>query len=368
MHAQPTLRGSSGTSATTPVAPRVLVVGCGAIGGITAAHLLAGGWDVTVATTNRGIAAALQRDGLRVRGPSAPRHAVPVPHLVETASGAPGRFDYVLLAMQPPQVEAAARDALGVLLPEGRVVCFQNGLCEERLAPVIGAQRVIGAVVAWGGSVLEPGCYERTSAGGFALGTLTGQVDASVERLARILSAVGPVHLTTNLAGVRWSKLAINSAISTLGTIGGDRLGVLMQKAHGRRLALEVMSEVVAVARAEGVRLEKLSGTLDLEWLALGSREASLPTAPSLWLKHAVLLAVGTRYRKLRSSMGAAIARGRVPAVDFLNGEVEARAARHAIAVPVNAAARAFVWDIAQGRRQASHAALRDLYESTRRG
>ncbi len=346
-------------------APRLLVVGCGAIGGVIAGNLLEIGADVTVLTTNPEIAHALRASGFRVRG-EAPLGGAPSTCVRERLTDDDAPFDFVLLAVQPPQVEQAARDAARWLAPGGRLVCVQNGLCEERVARIVGAERVIGAIVAWGASMLEPGVYDRTSAGGFTLGRLDGTSDAPLEVIGRLLEAVGPVTHTANLRGARMSKLAINCAISTLGTIGGDRLGVLMRKRHVRRLALEVMSEVVLVARAEGVRLEKVSGTVDLDWLALTDEERTAAGSPSLVAKHGLLLAVGTRYRRLRSSMLSAIERGRPPAVDFLNGEIIERAERHGIPAPINRAARERVWAIARGDARAAHATLRELYERTR--
>ena len=85
--------------------------------------------------------------------------------------------------------------------------------------------------------------------------------------------------------------LSINCAISSLGTLGGDRLGVLMRHRYMRRLALEIMTEVVAIARASGVRLEKVSGTLDLDWIALTDAERHIAGSPGLFAKHALLLA-----------------------------------------------------------------------------
>jgi 2-dehydropantoate 2-reductase len=228
------------------------------------------------------------------------------------------------------------RDTRHLLAPEGAVVVLSNGLCEERVAREVEAERVIGAVVAWGASSPETGVYVRTATGGIVLGTLRGGTDARVERLAHVLRAVCPVELTTNLRGVRWSKLAINCAISSLGTVGGDRLGPLMRQRFVRRLGLEVITEVLQVARAEGVTLEKVAPTLELEWLALDDAERRARGSASLLLKHAVLLAIGTHYRKMRSSMLAAIERGREPAVDSLNGEVVRKAQVHGIAVPVN--------------------------------
>jgi 2-dehydropantoate 2-reductase len=342
-----------------------LVVGCGAIGGVVGGHLAELGHRVTALTTNPSIAQALRDEGFRVRGESAPAPSRPE-RVLERLDGSVPPFDFILLVVQPPQLEQAAQSAAAHLNAEGRMVCFQNGLCEERIAKIIGPQRVIGAVVAWGSSMIEPGVYDRTSAGGFSVGRLDGAVDEQLEQLARVLEAVGPVTITENLSGARWSKLAINCAISTLGTIGGDRLGALLRHRIVRRLAMEVMTEVVAVARAVGVRLEKVSGTIDLEWITLTESERAASGSPSLVAKHGLLLAVGARYRRLRSSMLAAIERGRPPAVDFLNGEVIERAARRGIPVPVNDAARQLVWRIARKEITPGLDTLRELFEATR--
>jgi 2-dehydropantoate 2-reductase len=346
---------------------RVLVVGCGGIGGVVSAALLepevSSGHEppheVVPLTTNAEIARAISEHGLRVRGVDGARTArAPV----RTELGdADARFDFVLLATQPPQVEDAARRALPWLAADGSMVCFQNGLCEDRVAKIAGPTRVIGAVVTWGASMIEPGVYERTSAGGFTLGTLPGVTHPRLAELGTLLEPIGPVATTENLAGARWSKLAINCAISTLGTIGGDRLGALIKHRFVRRLALEIMTETVQVARAERVRLEKVAGTIDLDWIALTDAERESRGSPGLVAKHAMLLAVGARYRRMRSSMLAAIERGRTPAIDFLNGEVVDRGRTHGIATPVNAKARELVHAIARREERPGLELLRSL-------
>jgi 2-dehydropantoate 2-reductase len=233
------------------------------------------------------------------------------------------------------------------------------------LAGQVGVERVVGAVVAWGASMVEPGVYERTSPGGFSVGVLPGGDDSRLRELAELLEAVGPVSITENLSGVRWSKLAINCAVSTLGTLGGERLGSLLRLRFVRRLALEIVTEVVEVAASEGIRLEKVAGTVDLDWLSLAAEERHKPSV-ALATKHALLLAVGARYRRMRSSMLAALERGREPAVDFLNGEVVERAGRHGLAVPVNSRARELVWAVARGEKASSRRLLGELFDSTR--
>jgi 2-dehydropantoate 2-reductase len=345
------------------VGPKVLLVGAGGIGGVLGTLLAATSAQVTVVTTNPAIGAALRERGFRLRGDAAGHAGAPESILSEPPES--GDFEWVLLAVQPPQVESAARGCLRALAPRGQVVCMQNGLCEERLMRLAGAERVVGAVVAWGASMIEPGVYERTSAGGFSIGVAPGGDGSRLRDLAELLEVVGPVTITQNLPGVRWSKLALNCAVSTLGTLAGERVGSLLRLRLARRLALEIITEVVTVARAEGVQLEKVAGTVDLEWLALGTEERQKPSM-TLATKHALVLAVGARYRRMRSSMLSALERGREPAVDFLNGEVVERAQRHGLKVPVNQQARELVWAIARGERRSSRETLRELYAATR--
>ena len=66
------------------------------------------------------------------------------------------------------------------------------------------------------------------------------------------------------------------------------------------------MTEVVAVARRENVTLEKVSGTLDLDWIALTDAEREGAPSPGLLAKHALLLSVGARHRRLRSCLRSA--------------------------------------------------------------
>jgi 2-dehydropantoate 2-reductase len=341
------------------------VVGAGGIGGIVAGLLGETGQDVVAVTKNEAIADSLRGRGFQLRGDGPPRS---VPGKVALGMAGPtdgDKFDYVILATQPPDVERAAEEALPFLADDGRMVCLQNGLCEDRVAKIVGKERVLGAVVAWGAAMPEPGVYDRTAQGGFTLGRMDGTHDGRMEPLARALECVGPVEITGNLQGKRWSKLAINCAISSLGTLGGDRLGALMPLRYVRRLALEIMTEVATVARSERVKLEKVAGTIDLDWISLTEEDKVAAGSPSLVAKHGLLLAVGFRYRRMRSSMLSAIERGRTPAVDFLNGEIVHRAKAKNIPTPVNSLVQKMVWELAEKKRKPGLDTLTELFDAT---
>ncbi len=332
--------------------PRVLIVGSGGIGGVLASHLVLGGVEPWIATTNPAVRAAWREGRVRLDGQPLDR-ALKDEHIVERAQGH-GPFDVVFVAVQPPQVDEVAASLAGELAEGGRVVCLSNGLCEERLARTLGSERVIGAVVAWGARMKDPGHYLQTARGGFRVGTLSGQDDAALDVIRPLLALVGPVDLTDNLRGARFSKLALNCAVSTLGAISGSTLGELLLRAEARALALSILREAIAIARAEGIRLEPVT-RLDLDWL--GEPRSAIGRIA----QHALLIGVGLRYRRMRSSTLAAMERGRAPAVDFLNGELTERGLRLGVPTPTNRAAQEIVWQIADGQLKASEEALARL-------
>jgi 2-dehydropantoate 2-reductase len=338
--------------------PRVLVVGVGGLGGCIAGALLRAGADVTGLSPNVVIATAVAEHGLRLTGHGGD-HTVSG-RVVAELGPEEGPFDYVVLATPPNAVEEAARDAAPLLATDGAMVVLQNGLCEERVQALVGPDHVLGCVVMWGASMPEPGLYERTSTGTMTLGRLDGADDPRLDALAELLAPLGDVRVTDALAGKRWGKLALNCMVSTLGTIRGGRLGDVLFTRQGRRLGLEIISETVDVALAAGVTPQKMAG-VDLTWLALTQAQRERLWSPNLGVKHGVMLAVGTRYRRLRSSMLAGIERGRTPPIDFLNGEVVRRGQALGVPTPVNARAVDAVWAIARGEATPGPALLAGL-------
>ena len=345
---------------------RIGVLGTGGIGGVTAACLLRQGVDVTPVARDLEAREVMTRRGLRVTDLDGTTWQVPLSAPpVAALSDARGPFDAVIVATQAPALEAALHSARAALSPETLVVVFQNGLPEARAAALVPEARVVGCVVGWGASMVAPGELKRTSTGGLQLGQLAGigtpAAAAQLEALCVALRATGPVELADNFAGVRWSKLAINSVTSTIGAIGGDTLGKLLLHRSVRRLSLEVWTEVRAVAEASGVRMTKVGGTIDMNLLTLGPFERSFALAPTLFLKHVLMTAVGMRFRRMRSSMLYALERGRPPEIDYLNGEVVRRGAALGVPTPVNAGLVMRVRDIEAGRDKSSLAGLLDL-------
>jgi 2-dehydropantoate 2-reductase len=255
-------------------------------------------------------------------------------------------------------LESALREAAPALKEGAPFVLCQNGLPEDRARQVVG-DSVLGCVVGWGATMIQPGVYRRTSSGGLQLGRLWESAP-DPNPTAHLLEAAAPTFVVSDLAAIRWSKLAINCVTATLGAIGGESLGTLLKYSSVRRLAMEVFAEVLAVAQACGIRPSPVRGTLEIDKVAMDERERQ-GWSPSLLYKHLLLLAVGMKFRRMRSSMLYALEHGREIEIDYINGEVVSRGKLMGVPTPVNSALIQTVRDIEKRKLPAAPRTLRSL-------
>jgi 2-dehydropantoate 2-reductase len=290
---------------------RIGVIGLGAIGGITAQRLLSAGLDVTLAAGRH----------VKVIGEKFPQAK-----LGETLpDGEP--YGLILLCVRSTEIERALAPAIPRLKSDGAVVCLQNGFPEERVGRMVGPSRVLGAVIGWSATMIEPGEYRLTGNGSFTLGGSSPRL----EHARHILSHAFPVHVTRNLQGARWSKLAMNCAMSTLGAVSGLSLGELAARRDVRSLALRVIREVVEQGRAKGVRFEPVAGI----------RPDLLVRFPPLF-GHAVVWFAARLRPKQRTGLIARLQQGRPAGIEDLNGLIDA---------PLNRALTRQVHEIERGQR-----------------
>lgn len=240
------------------------------------------------------------------------------------------KYDVVFLMTKQKENGKTADFLKGRLTQNGVVCTSQNGLPEERLAEILGAERVYGAVCAWGATFVGGGTAELTS----QRAAMTMQIGGCSENAERtdeirdILNRCGiSASVTENLSGIRWSKLAINAAFSGLSVLTGLTFGEIARRRKTRRLALDILRECFAVAAAAGISLEKMQGH-DMEKL-LGQKDF-LGTQKALFV-----LPIAMRgHKNLVSGMLKDIEKGRKCEIDYINGVVCRQGAKYGVETP----------------------------------
>lgn len=332
---------------------KIAVVGAGAIGGICAAFISRAGYDVQVVTRREEQARAMREQGIRVTGVRGQFHAlVDATHKI---SGLKPDRNLILLGIKATALEGVGRELDPVLAPDAMVVSLQNGFCEQALAGILGKERVIGCVTGWGATLHSDTHLEMTSTGDFILGSLEGEPDPRLEQVKEVLDQVLETRVSDNITGSLFSKLIINSCITSVGALCGLYLGQMLARKQVRCLFFAIMAEAMAVASAMGIRVEVYAGKLDYEkFLASAGFLAGLK-------RHLFLRIMGFKYRRLKSSSLQSLERGQKTEIEFLTGFITANAKKYGVAVPVNDQVLAMIREIEAGRLKICPDNLDDL-------
>jgi 2-dehydropantoate 2-reductase len=232
--------------------------------------------------------------------------------------------------MKANSVVEATKISLDYLEPNGYFVSFQNGIVEDELIKITGQDKLISAIIGYGGTMHKPGVYEKTSDGTIHIGELNGMISRRLAELRDILSNVEDVIVTTNIRGALWSKLAINCAVNSLGALTGQTLGNLLTNKTAREIFIRTYSEVVEIAELDGIILEKIAANPYLLYRPLKTN------LMNRFVKDLIIRFVGRKYRHTKSSTYQSLKRGRKSEVDFLNGYVVEKAKIHNYPVPMN--------------------------------
>lgn len=232
---------------------RIAIMATGAVGGYFGARLAAAGHDVAFIARGANLAALRDR-GLAVRSVLGDLHLARVTATDDPATIGP--VDIVLFAVKLWDTEAAGEQARPLVGPGTRVVSLQNGVdSPERLAPILGADTVV-AGSAYIATVLEaPGVVKHTSP--FArmiVGRVDGKPDAKLAAFAEVATAAGiDITVSDAIDRDRWQKFVFLVGLS--GATASTRLplGPILSDPQTRAFFHALMTEVVAVGRANGV-------------------------------------------------------------------------------------------------------------------
>jgi 2-dehydropantoate 2-reductase len=227
---------------------RVAVVGVGAIGGALAALLeTAGGHEITLCTRR-------PLPELTVKTPQGMVH-VKARNVTEPAQAMP--VDWVLVATKAYDAEATARWFPRLCADGTPVAIVQNGVeHRERFASYISEERLLPVVIDCPAERMPDGTvWVRGGASMKVENTSPGQGFAALFNMSAGGVSGATVELLEDFKSAVWWKLCVNS-VGALSALALKPSGVLRGEAM-RRVALEIVAECAAVARAEGARIDE---------------------------------------------------------------------------------------------------------------
>ena len=237
-----------------PAAPRIVIVGAGAMGCLFGGLLTEGGLDVTLVDIWKDHVDAINRDGLRIVGHGGDRT---VRVKATTDPGGIAAADVVLFQCKAFANDEAARSVRHLVTGPTAAISFQNGLGhEETLSRILGAEHVLAGLTAQGATVVRAGVIRNFGDLPTYIGEPTGVASGRAAAIADAFTRHGlPTFASADIRKQKWQKLLGNAALGAASAATDMTSAEMVAIPELRAAILRALDETAAVARACGIVL-----------------------------------------------------------------------------------------------------------------
>lgn len=236
---------------------KIGIMGSGGVGGYYGARLAKGGADVSFIA--RGAHLQAMRDsGIAIEGGPDPIH-VPTARATNDPTEV-GVCDLVIFGVKLWDTEDALRLIRPMVGPSTAIVSFQNGvLKDDSLRAAYDPSQIMGGVTYVATTIDRPGVIRQT---GPMQRLIFGEFDGTRSARAEAFLAAcrsGAIHaeIADDIRKEIWQKFVFLVGMSGATTTMRSKIGPIRSNPQTRAFFLDLMREVVAVGRAEGVNLDE---------------------------------------------------------------------------------------------------------------
>ncbi|MFG6150210.1 ketopantoate reductase family protein [Halobacillus sp. B23F22_1] len=309
---------------------RIAVLGSGSLGIIVGALIKQGGYDVELIDVNQENVNALNQEGAKLTG----FLDVTIPVTAKHPNDFNDKYDLVFLLTKQVYTAASLESILPFLHQDSIVCTLQNGAPEEKVASIAGSSRTISGAVGFGATWSGPGVSKLTTKFNtmkkyaFDVGELNGEITERIKVVKAVLESVGHCEISTNIQGVRWSKLLMNATFSGMSAALGCTFGDVLKDSEAMRVLANLADETIKVAHSHRIKLEHMQGK-DFEFLELEHQNEipnKLDFYNEVWGPHA----------HLQASMLQDLQKGKPTEINYINGHVVKKGRESNVQTPFN--------------------------------
>ena len=234
---------------------RIAAMAAGAVGGYFGGRMAAAGHEVAFIARGAHLD-AIRKNGLKIESTHGDLHLKDAKATDNPADLGP--VDVVLFAVKLWDTEKAAELARPLVGPDTRVITLQNGVDSvERVAPILGADKVVAGTAYIATVIKAPGVISHTSK--FAMmrcGRVDGRPDAKLQAFADAAKAAKiDIQLADDMNRERWQKFIFLSAMAGINSATRLEIGKVLADPDTRAYYRKLMEECFAVGKAKGVSL-----------------------------------------------------------------------------------------------------------------
>ncbi|MGC9975737.1 MAG: 2-dehydropantoate 2-reductase [Syntrophales bacterium] len=236
---------------------KIAIMGTGGVGGYYGGLLAKAGKDVTFIARGAHLQ-AIRKNGLQVKSIYGDFQVLKARATDKPADVGP--VDIIIFATKTYQTDEAARAMKLMVGKDTVVVPLQNGVdAADRIGQVVGMDHMLGGATWLSAAIEAPGVIGQYSEfRRIALGEFSGKTTPRLTAVCDVLKETGAtVEISDNILKVLWTKFVFISSVSAMGSLTRVTFGEYRGVPEARALLGEAIGEVVAVARARGVKLDE---------------------------------------------------------------------------------------------------------------
>ncbi len=323
---------------------KILLIGAGAIGGSIAACLKKRNVDVTLVVKHDCYVKLIQEKGIHITGQKGD-FIVKMPSFARIEE-IQDTFDIIFIATKAYDVEEILKKITPLMKKNTSVVSLQNGICLDLYQNYVGEKHTVGCVVGFGATMNGFGNIKITSTGTLEIGKISDEFKGDLNAVQDCLSAVFTTNIVDNIYEFLYSKLIINSCITSLGAITGKPLGEMLKQKGIREIFIDIIKEAITVANKKQINVPPYGGKLD--YYKIYRRNSKLGN----WINHLIIKIVGKKYSQLKSSSLQSLERGQKTEIDYFNGYIERLGKSVGVPTPLNECLVQMVKELETGKRK----------------
>ena len=309
-------------------APRVVILGAGAVGGTVAAWIAE--HHDNIAVLDQGpVAEALRERGITTYQQGAREQAVTVqPQVLDSIEDARDA-DILVIAVKNYSLDAVCRVANEAVGDGPIVVGLQNGIDNQHILPKY-FSRVVYGVIGYNAWLEEPGLIGYHNKGPLIMGTPDNTQPDAVQTVADLFQRGVDTVVTGHFQDAAHSKLIINLT-NSLTTLVGHRVRPIERIDLLQRILSNLLYEGVRVVKAAGYNECKIGGMPPWFLIAASARLPQCLTRP-LFKKNLDKMVLSSMAQDV-------LQRGRTDTeLESINGYILSLAHKHRVPAPYNRA------------------------------
>ena len=225
-----------------------------------------------------------------------------------------GKYDVVFVATKSMQLRPMLEQVKHLFHKDTKIICILNGLGHvQTLKDYIKEENILIGVTVWTSALAGPGVLSAHGVGKIELKQVKeDNLDKTLDLVNRLNASGLNIKYSEDTYQSIWHKAGLNCVLNTYCTLIDCNINQYGSFDKNIELTRAVLSEVIAVGKAEGIEVKQEVIEKNIENLF------SLETG-------------GAHYPSLYQDMK----NGRLTEIDYLNGEVSRLGKKHNIPTPV---------------------------------